>query len=54
LSQRLLFGSQRDYSVARYTYLIDGLKLKQVAGILMQQDIDDINKWLLARQQNQE
>ena len=54
LSQRLLFGSQRDYSVARYTYLINGLKLKQVAGILMQQDIDDINKWLLARQQNQE
>ncbi len=54
LSQRLLFGSQRDYSVARYTYLIDGLKLKQVAGILTLQDIDDINKWLMEKSDKQE
>jgi len=54
LSQRLLFGSQRDYSVARYTYLVDGLKLKQVAGILTLQDIDDINKWLMEKLDKQE
>lgn len=47
LSQRQLYSSQRDYSVARYTYLTNSLKLKQVAGTLALSDIDDINKWLI-------
>lgn len=49
LSQRLLFSSKRDYSVARYTYLTNSLKLKQVAGILALSDIDDINQWLIPK-----
>ena len=49
LSQRQLFGAQRDYSVARYTYLSNSLRLKQVAGILTPEDIDAINKWLIVR-----
>ncbi len=49
LSQRQLYGSQRDYSVARYTYLTNSLVLKQVAGILSPVDIDAINNWLIPR-----
>lgn len=46
LSQRLLYSSQRDYYLARYTYLTDSLRLKQVAGSLTEADIDKINEWL--------
>ena len=49
LSQRQLFSAQRDYSVARYTYLSNSLRLKQVAGILEPEDIDAINQWLIER-----
>ena len=49
LSQRQLYGSQRDYSVARYTYLTNSLVLKQVAGILTPADVDAINEWLIPR-----
>jgi len=49
ISQRQLFGSQRDYSVARYTYLSDSLALKGVAGTLTSRDIELINKWLIPR-----
>jgi len=49
LSQRQLYGAQRDYSVARYTYLSNSLRLKQVAGILTPKDIDAINEWLIVR-----
>jgi outer membrane protein len=49
LSQRLLFSSKRDYSVARYTYLSNSLNLKQVAGILTPADVEAINKWLIPR-----
>lgn len=49
LSQRQLYGAQRDYSVARYTYLANSLQLKQVAGILTPEDIDAINQWLIER-----
>ena len=49
LSQRLLYSSRRDYSVARYTYLANSLILKQVAGILTTADVDAINNWLIPR-----
>jgi len=49
LSQRQLYSSQRDYSVARYTYLSNSLVLKQVAGLLTTVDVDAINKWLIPR-----
>ena len=47
LSQRLLYSSQRDYSVARYTYITDSLELKRIAGILSTNDVTEINKWLI-------
>ncbi len=49
LSQRQLYSSQRDYSVARYTYLTNSLVLKQVAGMLTPTDVEAINKWLIPR-----
>jgi outer membrane protein len=49
ISQRLLYSSQRDYSVARHTYITDSLELKRVAGTLSLADIDEINKWLIPR-----
>lgn len=49
LSQRLLYSSQRDYAVARHTYITDSLELKRVAGILTIADVNKINKWLIPR-----
>ncbi len=49
LSQRLLYSSQRDYYVARYTYLKNALELKRIAGMLSAKDIDQINKWLIPK-----
>ena len=49
LSQRQLFGALRDYSIARYNYLLNSLKLKQVAGIQTLADVDAINDWLAPR-----
>ena len=49
LSQRLLYSSQRDYSVARHTYITDSLELKRVAGTLTITDVDEINKFLMPR-----
>jgi outer membrane protein len=53
LSQRLLYSSQRDYSIAHYTYLINSLELKRVAGILSTADIDQINELLVPKQASQ-
>jgi outer membrane protein len=47
LSQRQLYSSQRDHAVSRYTYLVNSLRLKQVAGILSVNDIDEINRLLV-------
>jgi len=49
LSQRLLYSSQRDYSVARYAYITDSLELKRIAGILSTNDVTEINKWLIPK-----
>ncbi len=45
-AQRDLFRAKRDYADARYTYILDILKLKISAGILSQKDLDKINSWL--------
>ncbi len=46
ISLRTLFQAERDYSVARYAYLVDTLELKQAAGTLTARDVDKINQWL--------
>ncbi len=54
ISQRLLYSSQRDYSVARHTYITDSLELKRVAGTLTITDVDEINKFLMPRPPQQQ
>ena len=49
ISQRLLYSSQRDYTVARHTYITNSLELKRVAGTLAITDVNEINKWLIPR-----
>jgi len=43
LSLRETFRAQRDYSVARYDYLLNSLRLKQATGLLNVQDLQQIN-----------
>ena len=43
---RQTYGAQRDYARARYDYLINTLKLKQSAGLLNADDLEQINRWL--------
>ncbi len=47
-SQRSLYQAQRDYSRAKYDYLLNVLRLKQAAGILEQADIQAVNALLTA------
>ncbi len=44
--QRDLFRTKRDYSKSRYDYLINGVKLKQAASSLTDQDLNSINQYL--------
>lgn len=41
-----LFVALRNYSDARYNYVLDTLRLKQITGLLTPQDIIDLNQWL--------
>ncbi|MCG8323882.1 MAG: TolC family outer membrane protein [Thiotrichales bacterium] len=45
-SERALLESRRDYSGARYDYLLDTLRLKQAVGTLSVEDLRSINSWL--------
>ena len=45
-ARQQLFAALRDYSDARYNYVIDTLELKRNAGVLTPQDIIDLNEWL--------
>ncbi|AKH68305.1 type I secretion outer membrane protein, TolC family [Spongiibacter sp. IMCC21906] len=47
-AQRNLYAAIRDYTNARYDYVLDVLKLKQNAGTLSPADINELNKWLSA------
>jgi len=45
-SERQYFISLRDYSNAIYDFVINGLSLKQTAGVLAEQDVMALNSWL--------
>ena len=47
ISLRETYRARRDYASSRYDYLIDNLRLKQAAGILQEDDIFEINRWLI-------
>jgi outer membrane protein len=45
-AQRQLFNARTSYYRARYDYLLNVLRLKQAAGILRLQDLEEINRFL--------
>jgi outer membrane protein len=47
-SQSALIKVEKDYSEARYDYIIQSLTLKQTAGTLSVEDLQQINAWLLS------
>ncbi|QSA99481.1 TolC family outer membrane protein [Methylomonas sp. EFPC1] len=44
--QRNLYKAKSDYARSRYDYLINGIKLKEAAGSLNEQDLEQINQYL--------
>ncbi|HCD05592.1 MAG TPA: type I secretion protein TolC, partial [Methylophaga sp.] len=48
-ARRELFSALRDYSRSRYEYVVNTLRLKQAAGIVSLNDIEQINQWLEPR-----
>ncbi len=44
--QRNYYRAKSDYAKSRYEYLINGIKLKQAAGSLNDQDLLDVNQYL--------
>ncbi len=46
LALRETYRAKRDYSRARYDYIVSTFRLKQAAGTLTAQDIAEINQWL--------
>lgn len=47
LAQRNLYQARRNYSDALYDYVIDTVKLREVAGMLTPADVQEIDKWLM-------
>jgi len=45
-SQQELYRAQRDYAQSRYNYILETFRLKQAAGILSEQDVQQVNAWL--------
>lgn len=46
-SQRATSKARRDYSNAKYNYILNTLKLKRSAGTLSPDDLNLINAWLI-------
>ncbi|MEZ5511379.1 MAG: TolC family outer membrane protein [Gammaproteobacteria bacterium] len=44
--QRNLFQAQRDYINARFDYILNSLRLKQVAGMLTEQELLALEQWI--------
>lgn len=47
VAQRNLFQAQRNYAQARYNYITNMLRLKQAAGTLAPEDLQEVNRWLV-------
>ncbi len=49
ISQRNLYQSITNYYQARYDYLLNVMRLKQAAGTLQVQDLENLEPFLVAR-----
>ena len=47
VSLRETYRARRDYASSRYDFMINNLRLKQAAGILKDDDLFAINRWLI-------
>lgn len=47
IAQRNLYQARRNYSDARFDYVIDSVKLREVAGMLTPADVQRVDQWLL-------
>jgi outer membrane protein len=45
-AQSRLYEAERDRARARYTYLLNGLRLERAAGTLADEDLEEVNRWL--------
>jgi len=45
-AQRDFYRAERDYATARYTYVLQSLRLKRAAGMLADADLAKVNTWL--------
>ena len=48
LSEQRFFQAERDYSNARHQFILNGLRLRQAAGLLDEQDLVEVNQLLRA------
>jgi outer membrane protein len=46
VTERQRLSAQRDYTRARFDYLLNTLRLKQAVGTLSPEDLAKVNKWL--------
>lgn len=46
-AQQQLFTAKRDLSQARYNYILNQLKLKSAVGVLRDEDVEQVNRWLM-------
>lgn len=46
LQTQLLFDAKRQYSRARYDYVLNTLRLKRATGLLSEQDLEKVNQML--------
>jgi outer membrane protein len=49
VAQRTLFQAKRNFSNARYDYILSMMRLKQVAGQLSPEDVYKLNNWLSSK-----
>ena len=46
VAQRTVYQARRNYSNARYDYILSMMRLKEVAGQLSPEDVYQLNAWL--------
>ena len=46
-AQQQLYTAMRDLSQARYNYILSQLKLKSAVGVLSDEDVEQVNRWLM-------
>jgi len=46
-ARRRLFSAQKNLAISKYDYILNILKLKQAAGTLTVEDLEQINSWLM-------